>query len=75
MQDILDLAEFSSSPVVNGLTDYNHPCQARARGEGACVWAWREGECPFRAFRPLAASASPRTTLPPRLVLHASHPQ
>ncbi|EFN58131.1 hypothetical protein CHLNCDRAFT_48133 [Chlorella variabilis] len=29
-EDILELAEFSSSPVVNGLTDYNHPCQIMA---------------------------------------------
>lgn len=28
--DILELARFSSSPVVNGLTDYNHPCQIMA---------------------------------------------
>jgi ornithine carbamoyltransferase len=25
--DILELAQFSSCPVINGLTDYNHPCQ------------------------------------------------
>ena len=25
--DILDLAKYSSVPVINGLTDYNHPCQ------------------------------------------------
>lgn len=26
-QDILDLAQHSSVPVINGLTDFNHPCQ------------------------------------------------
>ncbi len=26
--DILDLAAYSSVPVINGLSDYNHPCQA-----------------------------------------------
>lgn len=29
-EDILELAQYSSSPVVNGLTDYNHPCQIMA---------------------------------------------
>jgi ornithine carbamoyltransferase len=29
-EDILELADYSSSPVVNGLTDYNHPCQIMA---------------------------------------------
>ncbi|KAK8585116.1 hypothetical protein V6N13_139055 [Hibiscus sabdariffa] len=29
-QDILDLAKFSTVPVINGLTDYNHPCQIMA---------------------------------------------
>jgi ornithine carbamoyltransferase len=29
-KDILELAEVSSVPVVNGLTDYNHPCQIMA---------------------------------------------
>ncbi|KAJ4842090.1 hypothetical protein Tsubulata_009444 [Turnera subulata] len=29
-QDILDLARYSSVPVINGLTDYNHPCQIMA---------------------------------------------
>lgn len=28
--DIVELAEYSSVPVVNGLTDYNHPCQIMA---------------------------------------------
>ena len=27
---ILDLAKYSKSPVINGLTDYNHPCQIMA---------------------------------------------
>ncbi|KAI0565673.1 Aspartate/ornithine carbamoyltransferase [Gracilaria domingensis] len=25
--DILEMAEYASVPVINGLTDYNHPCQ------------------------------------------------
>lgn len=29
-QDILDLARYSSVPVINGLTDFNHPCQIMA---------------------------------------------
>ncbi len=27
---VLELAEFSSVPVINGLSDFNHPCQAMA---------------------------------------------
>jgi ornithine carbamoyltransferase len=27
-QGIIDLAKYSSVPVINGLTDFNHPCQA-----------------------------------------------
>lgn len=29
-KDLLELAQVSSAPVVNGLTDYNHPCQIMA---------------------------------------------
>ncbi|KMZ60845.1 Ornithine carbamoyltransferase [Zostera marina] len=29
-QDILDLAKYGTVPVINGLTDYNHPCQIMA---------------------------------------------
>lgn len=29
-QDIIDLAKYATVPVVNGLTDYNHPCQIMA---------------------------------------------
>jgi ornithine carbamoyltransferase len=29
-QHILQLAEFATVPVINGLTDYNHPCQIMA---------------------------------------------
>lgn len=29
-QDILDLAKYATVPVINGLTDYNHPCQIMA---------------------------------------------
>lgn len=29
-QDIIDLAEHSTCSVINGLTDYNHPCQIMA---------------------------------------------
>ncbi|MBT4287506.1 MAG: ornithine carbamoyltransferase [Deltaproteobacteria bacterium] len=29
-QQIIELAEYSTVPVVNGLTDYNHPCQVMA---------------------------------------------
>ena len=29
-QDVLDLAKYATIPVVNGLTDFSHPCQALA---------------------------------------------
>jgi ornithine carbamoyltransferase len=29
-QTLLDLAKYSSAPVINGLTDYSHPCQIMA---------------------------------------------
>lgn len=36
---MLELAEYSTSPVVNGLTDYNHPCQIMA--DILTVWEHR----------------------------------
>ncbi len=36
---ILELAEYSSIPVINGLTDYNHPCQIIA--DILTVWEHR----------------------------------
>lgn len=30
LQDILDLAKYATVPVINGLTDFNHPCQIMA---------------------------------------------
>ncbi|KKW47313.1 MAG: Ornithine carbamoyltransferase, catabolic [Candidatus Kaiserbacteria bacterium GW2011_GWA2_58_9] len=29
-QNVLDIAKYASIPVINGLSDYNHPCQALA---------------------------------------------
>src|SRR5690606_33862462 len=29
-QKVVDLAKYASVPVINGLTDYSHPCQAMA---------------------------------------------
>ena len=29
-QDIVELAEYATVPVINGLTDFNHPCQIMA---------------------------------------------
>lgn len=31
-QHIIELAQYSNVPVINGLSDYNHPCQAMADG-------------------------------------------
>lgn len=38
-QHLLELAEYSTSPVVNGLTDFNHPCQIMA--DILTVWEHR----------------------------------
>ena len=37
---IIELAEYSSIPVINGLTDYNHPCQIIA--DILTVWEHRD---------------------------------
>ena len=39
-QHILELAEFAEVPVINGLTDYNHPCQIMA--DIFTIWEQRE---------------------------------
>jgi ornithine carbamoyltransferase len=31
-QHVVDLAKYAAIPVINGLSDYNHPCQAMADG-------------------------------------------
>ncbi|MDP6533093.1 MAG: ornithine carbamoyltransferase [Candidatus Marinimicrobia bacterium] len=36
---MLELAEYSTSPVINGLTDYNHPCQIMA--DMLTIWEHR----------------------------------
>ena len=38
-EHILELAEYSDIPVINGLTDYNHPCQILA--DIMTVWEYR----------------------------------
>jgi len=35
-KDVMELAQFSTSPVINGLTDYNHPCQILA--DALTIW-------------------------------------
>jgi len=37
--DLMELAEYSEVPVVNGLTDYNHPCQLMA--DALTMWEER----------------------------------
>ena len=39
-EHILELAQYSEIPVINGLTDYNHPCQILA--DILTVWEHRE---------------------------------
>ncbi|KAK9834642.1 hypothetical protein WJX74_006523 [Apatococcus lobatus] len=35
-EDIMELAQYATCPVVNGLTDYNHPCQIMA--DALTIW-------------------------------------
>ena len=43
-QDIIDLKTHSAIPVINGLTDYDHPCQVGIEGvEGGGEY---KGVCP-----------------------------
>lgn len=39
-QHIIELAEYATVPVINGLTDYNHPCQIMA--DMFTVWEHRQ---------------------------------
>lgn len=39
-EHILELAKYSSIPVINGLTDYNHPCQIMA--DIFTIWEHKE---------------------------------
>ena len=39
--DLLELAEHATVPVVNGLTDYNHPCQVLADAMTICEFRGR----------------------------------
>ncbi|MFL2983615.1 MAG: ornithine carbamoyltransferase [Candidatus Neomarinimicrobiota bacterium] len=39
-QHIIELAQYSSIPVINGLTDYNHPCQIIA--DILTIWEHRD---------------------------------
>lgn len=59
-QDLLDLAEYASIPVINASTGYGHPCQALAdfmtvkekKGnlddlKYATVWGWHDANAPM----------------------------
>ena len=73
-EDILELANFSDSPVVNGLTDYNHPCQVRGEGHAAAAAAAAEGphccipaRCRGRGSRVAGGGGKCRVTILARL--------
>ncbi len=55
-EDILEMAQYSSSPVINGLTDYNHPCQVGLGGGGG---GWGGGGGLNRGAPGLAPPARP----------------
>ena len=66
-EDILELAQYSSSPVVNGLTDYNHPCQIMADALTIIEQKGRiEGTKVNQAVLPVHLSLGCRATVDPK---------
>ena len=59
-EDLLELADYSDVPVINGLTDYNHPCQIMA---DALTILECKGKLEGLKVRRPSSAAHPRHTL------------